>query len=66
MNELIKKLEILLKALAELKQHLSLPQKEQKILELEDRMQAPDFWADNQSAQKVAQEYKQLKDFYGF
>lgn len=66
MNELIKKLEILLKELAELKQHLGLPQKEQKILELEDRMQATDFWTDNQAAQKTSQEYKQLKDFYDF
>ncbi|MCL5774950.1 MAG: peptide chain release factor 2 [Patescibacteria group bacterium] len=66
MNELIKKLEILLQELAELKGHLNLPQKEQKILELEDQMQAPDFWTDNQVAQKTSQEYKQLKDFYDF
>ncbi|MCL5008997.1 MAG: peptide chain release factor 2 [Patescibacteria group bacterium] len=66
MNELIKKLETLLKEIVGLKQHLNLPQKEQKILELEDRMQASDFWSDNQAAQKVSQEYKQLKDFYDF
>jgi peptide chain release factor 2 len=66
MNELIKRLENLLTGVRGLKQHLDLAQKEQKILELEDKMQAKDFWADNQAAQKVAQDYKQLKNFYDF
>jgi len=35
-------------------------------LELEEKMQASDFWADNQHAQKVSQEYNQLKKFYDF
>jgi peptide chain release factor 2 len=66
MNELLKKTELLLTEVKELKLHLNLEQKAQKILELEDAMQAPNFWADNASAQKIAQEYKQLKSFYEF
>ena len=52
--------------IAELKVHLSLPQKQQKLLELEDRMQQKDFWFDNQAAQKISQDYKQIKDFCDF
>ena len=66
MNELIKRLENLKSEIAELKSHLSLPQKEQRILELEDEMNAKDFWNDNQTAQKVSKEYNQLKTFYDF
>ena len=66
MNELVKKLEELLNSVGSLKKYLSLPQKEQRILELEDSMQAAGFWSDNQAAQKISQEYKQLKDFYDF
>jgi peptide chain release factor 2 len=66
MNDLIKRLEALLKEVQNLKQHLNLPQKEQRILEFETAMQAPDFWNDNQHAQKVSQEYNQLKKFYDF
>jgi peptide chain release factor 2 len=39
-----------------------LPQKKQKILELEDQMSAPDFWTDHQQAQKVAKQLDGLKD----
>lgn len=66
MNELIKNLQSLLTEVRNLKQHLNLPQKEQKILELEDRMQAKDFWVDSQTAQQVSQEYNKLKNFYDF
>lgn len=66
MHELIKKLENLAAEIAELKAHLSLPQKQQRLWELEDRMQQKDFWADNQVAQKITQEYKQLKNFCDF
>ncbi|MCL5666881.1 MAG: peptide chain release factor 2 [Patescibacteria group bacterium] len=66
MNELIKRLENLKSEILNLKSHLNLPQKEQRILELEDQMAAPNFWADNQNAQKVSQEYNQLKNFYDF
>ncbi len=66
MNEFIKKLESLKSEILNLKSHLNLPQKEQKILELEEQMQAPDFWADNQHAQKISQEYTALKKFYDF
>ncbi len=66
MNELIKRLENLLEEVKNLKQHLNLPQKEQKILELEDQMQAKDFWADNLRAQRVSQQHNQLRSFYDF
>ena len=66
MNELIKRLENLLSEVRDLKSHLDLPQKEQKVLELESTMQAPDFWADNQHAQKVSQDYNQIKKFVDF
>lgn len=66
MNELVKRLESLLFQVKDLKKHLNLPQKEQKILELEDKMQEAGFWSDNQVAQKVVQEHSQLKKFYEF
>lgn len=66
MNELIKRLESLLAEVQNLTGHLNLPQKEQRLLELADRMQQGDFWRDNQQAQKVSQEYNQLKKFYDF
>lgn len=66
MKELAKRLENLFNEIKSLKVHLNLSQKEQRILELADLMQSPDFWNDNQKAQKISQEYKQLKDFYDF
>jgi len=66
MNDLVKRLEHLLGQIKNLKQHLNLPQKEQRLLEIEDQMQAPDFWGDNETAQRISQEYNQLKSFYDF
>jgi peptide chain release factor 2 len=66
MNDLIKRLENLKSEILNLKSHLNLPQKEQRVLELEEKMQATDFWQDNETAQKVSQEYNQLKGFYDF
>ena len=66
MNELIKRLENLKSEIINLKTHLNLPQKEQKILEMEEQMQASDFWKDNENAQAVSREYNQLKKFYDF
>ncbi len=66
MNELIKRLETLKEEILNLKSHLNLPQKEQKVLELADEMQKSDFWNDNQHAQKVSQDYDQLKGFVDF
>lgn len=66
MNELIKRLESLKAKIVNLKAYLNLPQKEQRILELEDRMQAKDFWTNNLQAQKVSQEHNQLKEFVEF
>ncbi|MBI3231815.1 MAG: peptide chain release factor 2 [Candidatus Doudnabacteria bacterium] len=66
MNELIKRLENLSEEVKNLKSRLNLPQKEQRIFELEDLMQAKDFWANNQHAQKLTQEYDQVKKFCDF
>ncbi len=66
MNELNKRLETLLAEVQNLKQHLNLEQKRQRILELEELMQGSNFWADNEHAQKVSKEYNQLKGFYDF
>ncbi len=62
MQELIKQLEALIAEIIDLKKSLNLDQKKQKIAELGDAMQAPDFWNDNERAQQVSQEYKQLSD----
>lgn len=66
MNELIKRLENLLQAIEDLRLHLQLPQKEQKVLELEDQMQQKEFWQDSKNAQAVARQHDQLKEFLGF
>jgi peptide chain release factor 2 len=65
-NELIKRLEALKTEILNLKSHLNLPQKQQRVLELEEQMQAKDFWADNENAQKVSRDYNQLKKFCDF
>jgi peptide chain release factor 2 len=66
MNELVKRLENLTTEIINLKSHLHLPEKQQKLLELADEMQKTGFWQDNQQAQKVSQEYNQLKSFVEF
>lgn len=40
---------------------LNLPQKKQKIGELEEQMQSPDFWSDQNRAKKISQEVKNLQ-----
>ena len=64
MNELIKRLENLQSEISNLKSHLNLPQKEQRILELEERMQGSDFWADNENAQKVIAGIQSVKKVF--
>lgn len=66
MNDLIKRLANLKSEIENLKSSLNLSQKEQRILELEDKMQQSDFWADNEAAQKITQEHNQLKQLYDF
>jgi peptide chain release factor 2 len=66
MNELAKRLETLLDEIKELKTHLGLPQKEQRLLELQDQMQGQDFWKDTLNAKKISQDYDQLKKFIDF
>lgn len=66
MNELLKRLSELLDQVKALKSQLNLTQKQQRILELEEKMQASDFWNDQETAQSVTQEYNQLKEFNDF
>ena len=66
MNDFIKRLEKLKTEILNLKLQLKMPQKEQKILELEDQMQGGDFWADSENAKRISKEYNSLKKFYDF
>ena len=66
MNDLIKRLEKLLVEIQNLKSKVNLDAKQQKILELEDAMQASGFWDDNETAQKITQEHNQLILFTSF
>ena len=66
MNEYIKRLEDLLAAVKGLSSQLNLTQKNQRILELEDKMQQGGFWDDPETAQTVTQEHNQLTEFTEF
>lgn len=66
MSEIVKKLEKLLESIVDLKQHLKLSEKKQKLLELEDTMQTEGFWNDRENAQLVSQNHSKLKDFVDF
>ena len=66
MNDLIKRLQNLLSEVQNLKEHLQLPQKQRRILELEETMQSLNFWNDNEHAQKVSKEHSQLQVFFAF
>jgi peptide chain release factor 2 len=60
MNELIEKIKELQTKIAEVAEILNLSQKKQRILELQDEMSNPNFWADNEKAGKVAMEASSL------
>lgn len=66
MNELSKRLESLLEQVKSLSAQLNLAQKQQRILELEDKMQLEGFWNDPENAQSVTQEHNQLTEFTEF
>lgn len=66
MNEQIKQLEQLLEDIKDLQSKVGSNQKQQRILELEDKMQIDGFWNDNESAQKITQEHNDLKTFVDF
>ncbi|MDD5290186.1 MAG: peptide chain release factor 2 [Patescibacteria group bacterium] len=57
MIEKIKELQV---KIAEVAVVLNLPQKKQKILELQEEMSNPNFWADNERAGKIAAEASNL------
>lgn len=66
MQDLIKKTQTLLDEIKKLSGSLNLSQKEQRLLELEDLMQAPGFWDDQATAQGISQEYNSLKQVTDF
>ena len=66
MNELIIRLETLAEDAKNLTSKLNLEQKQQKILELEEAMQASDFWTDSERAQDISQQHNSLKTFVDF
>lgn len=62
MKEIIQNLKNLQSKLSDLRKFLNIDQKKQLILELEEQMQAPDFWHDNAQAREVAQKLDGLKN----
>ncbi len=66
MNELISRVESVLNSAQTLMSHLDLGAKQQKILELQDQMQAPDFWLDNERAQNISQQVANLTESVQF
>ncbi len=62
MSDLIQQLKALQNKLNNLELLLSLPAKKQKILELEDQMQQPNFWSDRVQATKISQELSGLQN----
>ncbi|QQS22511.1 peptide chain release factor 2 [bacterium] len=66
MNELISQLEELEQESQNLTEKLHLDQKQQRVMELEDRMQAPQFWDDQETAQKISQQHSSLTTFVEF
>src|SRR6185503_9164817 len=66
MQELIKKIQTLFEEIKQLSESLNLSQKEQRLLELEDVMQQPGFWDDQDKAQATSQEYNSLKQITDF
>jgi peptide chain release factor 2 len=66
MNELLVKIAELQKNIAALKTSLKLPEKKQRILELEEEMAGEHFWQDQSRAQKLSQEHSALNVFYEF
>lgn len=62
MNEQLHKIQELSGKLEDLRGLLDVPQKQQKILELEDAMGQPGFWGDNERATGVAKEVAELKE----
>lgn len=66
MNELLHQLEELKEQSKTLTDKLKIEQKKQRILELEDIMQASDFWSNPDKAQAISQEHNDLKTFVDF
>lgn len=66
MNDIVKQLENLFTDIQELQSKLNIDQKNQRLLELEDKMQIEGFWNDNETAQKITQEHNDLKTFVDF
>lgn len=65
-TELLKQIDILQEKVEQLLPSLQLDQKEQRVLEMEESMQATDFWSDPQRAQVISQNYTTLKEYVEF
>ncbi|MFO7263629.1 MAG: peptide chain release factor 2 [Bacillota bacterium] len=61
-GEIRQQLQQMARRIAEMRESLDVPAKEARIAELEQQMMAPDFWDDQEKAQKVMQETKALKE----
>ncbi|WP_132767692.1 peptide chain release factor 2 [Tepidibacillus fermentans] len=61
-GELKNELEKMAKRLAEIRGSLDIESKKSRIAELEQKMAQPDFWNDNDAAQKVINEVNRLKE----
>lgn len=66
MNDLKRRITELKNQLANLLPNINLPAKQQRLLELEDKMQEEGFWNDNEYAQRITQEHSNLKTSFDF
>lgn len=66
MNELLTQLRNLQQESQDLKAKLHLEQKQQHVMELQDKMQEPSFWDDPEKAQSISQQHSSLTEFINF
>ncbi len=66
MNDLLNRIESLDSKIKDLKDHLRLDSKKQKILELEEIMGSEGFWSNPNEAQKQTQTHNNLSEFVQF
>ncbi|HYF05306.1 MAG TPA: PCRF domain-containing protein, partial [Patescibacteria group bacterium] len=66
MNELKSKLEQLYAEITDIISHLNLPQKEQLLLEMEEKANDPNFWSDPQAAGQHTKKAASIRSFVEF
>lgn len=64
--DLLKRIDILSEQVAQLQPFLHLESKQAEMAQLETRMQAEDFWADQHTAQRESQSYTRLQEYISF